>query len=85
MNIDKFAYGLRFLTGPSITTPCGYVNNMVGKILLSALWSVCVLCASVKQAWDWRVTRVGGPPRRGPLVGVLGGKREAGPAGNFCA
>jgi len=29
------------------------------------------------------VTRVGGPPRRGPLVGVLGGKRAAGPVTNF--
>jgi len=27
-----------------------------------------------------RVTRAGGPPRRGPLVGILEGKPEAGPA-----
>lgn len=33
----------------------------------------------------WRVARAGGPPERGPLVGVSGGKPGTGPAGSRVA
>jgi competence protein ComEC len=41
--------------------------------------------APLSKLESLRVTGVGGPPRRGPLVGVLGGKRPAGPADRFNA
>ncbi len=56
------------------------VNTLVMPII-AGLWILILHILNLRNSNDrvLRVTRAGGPPRRGPLVGFLGGKPAAGP------